>query len=41
MMTDVLPQLERKIILDDKAGQLMPLLPLTLDGKTQSRPISR
>lgn len=41
MMTEVLPQLERKIILDDKAGQLMPLLPLTLDGKPQARPISR
>lgn len=32
-MAEVLPQLERKIILDEKAGQLLPLLPLDRAGK--------
>ncbi len=31
-MADVLPLLERKIILDEKAGQLLPLLPLDQKG---------
>ncbi|MDB6152874.1 MAG: hflK protein [Chthoniobacteraceae bacterium] len=34
-MADVLPQLERKIILDEKAGQLLPLLPLDQKAKSQ------
>lgn len=34
-MADVLPKLERKIILDEKAGQILPLLPL--DQKTKTK----
>lgn len=34
-MAEVLPQLERKIILDEKAGQLLPLLPLDQKGPTK------
>jgi membrane protease subunit HflK len=34
-MAEVLPQMERKIILDDKAGQLLPLL--SLDQKAKSK----
>ncbi len=31
-MADILPMLERKIILDEKAGQILPLLPLDQKG---------
>jgi hypothetical protein len=34
-MADVLPQLERKVILDEKVGQLLPLLSLEPKGKTK------
>jgi membrane protease subunit HflK len=34
-MAEVLPQLERKVILDDKAGQLLPLLPLDMRDKAR------
>jgi membrane protease subunit HflK len=34
-MAEVLPLLERKIILDEKAGQLLPLLPLEQKSKTR------
>ena len=32
---EVLPQMERKIILDDKASQILPLLPLDQKPKTR------
>jgi membrane protease subunit HflK len=38
-MAEVLPQLERKIILDDKAGQMVPFLPLDLSSKP--KPVTR
>jgi len=34
-IAEVLPQLERKVILDDKAGQLLPLLPLDTREKAR------
>jgi membrane protease subunit HflK len=34
-IAEVLPQLERKVILDEKAGQLLPLLPL--DSREKAR----
>jgi len=34
-IAEVLPQLERKVILDDKAGQLLPLLPLDTRDKAR------
>ncbi len=34
-MGEVWPQLERKIILDEKAGQLLPLLPLDQRAKSK------
>ena len=37
-MAEVLPQLERKIIVDDKGGNMVPLLPLYLDSKPQPQP---
>jgi membrane protease subunit HflK len=37
-MGEVLPQLDRKIIVDEKSGQMLPLLPLDLSGKPQPRP---
>ncbi len=33
-ISEVMPALERKIILDQKSGQLLPLLPLDLQPKT-------
>jgi len=35
-MTEILPQFERKVIIDENASQLLPLL--NLDGKTKGKP---
>lgn len=39
-MGEVLPQLQRKIIVDEKGGQMLPFLPLNMDAapRTQSQP---
>ncbi len=36
-MTALLPQLERKVILDEKAGQLLPLLPMDLNKSKSTK----
>lgn len=36
-MSELLPSVEHKVILDNKAAQILPLLPLDLSGKSNSR----
>jgi membrane protease subunit HflK len=39
-MSDILPQIERKVIIDSKANQLLPLLPVDL-AKPHSKPAAK